>query len=98
MPNLQEALSRMAKVALKAPVHLYRVTLRPWIGLECRHQPTCSAYTLEAIELNGAWRGGWLGLSRICRCHPWGTSGHDPAPDIRASWHPLAPWRFGRWR
>ena len=83
---------------LKAPVHVYRWTLKPLIGMECRHLPTCSAYALDAIDRNGAWRGGWLALSRVCRCHPWGTSGFDPAPDIRDRQHRLAPWRYGRWR
>ena len=86
-----------AKAVAKAPVHAYRWTLKPLIGWECRHLPTCSEYALEAIDRNGAWRGTWLALSRICRCHPWGTHGFDPVPDITAARHPLAPWRYGRW-
>ena len=93
-----ETLHRRIAAVAKVPVHLYRWTLKALIGWECRHLPTCSAYTLDAIEINGAWRGWWLGISRICRCHPWGTSGHDPAPDIRQQHHPFAPWRYGRWR
>lgn len=87
----------LAKAIAKAPVHAYRWTLRPLVGWECRHLPTCSAYALEAIDRNGAWRGAWLALSRICRCHPWGTHGFDPVPDIASVRHPLAPWRYGRW-
>ena len=90
-------LSAAAKAALKAPVHVYRWTLKPLMGMECRHLPTCSQYALDAIDKNGAWRGFWLTLSRVLRCHPWGSSGYDPAPDIRASSHPFAPWRYGRW-
>jgi uncharacterized protein len=86
------------KAAAKAPIHLYRWTLKPLIGLECRHLPTCSEYALEAIERNGAWRGAWLAAARLCRCHPWGTHGFDPVPDLRARRHPLAPWRYGVWR
>jgi putative membrane protein insertion efficiency factor len=82
----------------KAPIHAYRWTLKPLIGLECRHMPSCSEYALEAIDINGPWRGGWLTLSRVCRCHPWGSHGLDAVPDITAEWHPLAPWRYGRWR
>ncbi|MEW5964696.1 MAG: membrane protein insertion efficiency factor YidD [Pseudomonadota bacterium] len=89
--------SGLAAALLKAPVHLYRWTIKPWIGLECRHLPTCSEYALEAIDTNGAWRGFWLMLSRIARCNPWGSAGYDPVPDIRAERHPLAPWRYGRW-
>jgi putative membrane protein insertion efficiency factor len=88
---------RITKAVAKAPVQVYRWTLKPLLGHECRHLPTCSAYALDAIELNGAWRGWWLAGSRVCRCHPWGTSGYDPAPDIRHEHHPLAPWRYGRW-
>jgi uncharacterized protein len=87
-----------AKTAAGAPIHLYRWTLKPLIGLECRHLPTCSEYALEAIARNGAWRGGWLAISRLCRCHPWGTHGFDPVPDLGTERHPLAPWRYGRWR
>jgi uncharacterized protein len=83
---------------LKSPVHVYRWTLKPLIGMECRHLPTCSEYALAAIDLNGAWRGFWLMVARLCRCNPWGTAGFDPAPDIRREQHPLAPWRYGRWR
>lgn len=87
-----------AKALLKAPIHAYRWTLKPLIGLECRHLPTCSEYALEAIEVNGAWRGLWLTLARLARCHPWGSAGYDAPPDIRAERHPFAPWRYGRWR
>jgi putative membrane protein insertion efficiency factor len=91
-------LERLTRAMAKAPVHAYRWTLKPLIGWECRHLPTCSEYALEAIDRNGAWRGSWLALSRICRCHPWGTHGYDAVPDIRSAHHPLAPWRYGRWR
>lgn len=89
--------SRVLASALKLPIRLYRLTLKPFIGWPCRHLPTCSEYALEAIDKNGAWRGGWLALSRLSRCRPGGTSGFDPAPDIRGEHHPFAPWRYGRW-
>jgi uncharacterized protein len=82
----------------KIPIHVYRWALKPVLGAECRHLPTCSAYGLQAVDLNGAWRGSWLTLSRIWRCRPGGTDGYDPPPDIRNAAHPLAPWRYGRWR
>lgn len=90
-------MKRLAKELAKAPVHAYRFTLKPIVGWECRHLPSCSEYALEAIDRNGAWRGGWLALSRICRCHPWGTSGFDPVPDVSRERHLLQPWRYGRW-
>lgn len=93
------SLGRVAAGAIaKAPIHAYRWTLKPLIGLECRHLPSCSEYALEAIDLNGAWRGSWLAAARICRCHPWGSHGLDPVPDISEERHPFAPWRYGRWR
>ncbi|MEM9845529.1 MAG: membrane protein insertion efficiency factor YidD [Pseudomonadota bacterium] len=63
------------------PVRAYRLVASPWVGHNCRYQPTCSAYALEALERYGALRGAWLACRRISRCHPWGASGHDPVPD-----------------
>ena len=58
----------------------YQVLISPWLGSNCRHQPTCSAYMMEALREWGPIRGGWMGAKRIAKCHPWGTSGHDPVP------------------
>ncbi len=90
--------SRLAKALMLALIALYRWTLSPLLGVNCRHLPSCSDYAREAIETNGAWKGGWLALSRLCRCHPWGSHGFDPVPDLRGERHALAPWRYGRWR
>lgn len=65
---------------LALPVRAYRLLFSPWVGHNCRYQPTCSAYALEALARHGALRGGWLTLRRIGRCHPWGGSGYDPVP------------------
>ncbi len=62
------------------PVKLYQWTISPLLGSNCRHAPTCSQYTIEAIEEWGAIKGIWLGMKRIAKCHPWGTSGYDPVP------------------
>ena len=65
------------------PVRAYRLLLSPWVGHGCRFQPTCSVYALDALEMHGAARGGWLTARRICRCHPWGGEGYDPVPPLR---------------
>ena len=82
--------SRLAKACMLAPITLYRWTISPLLGVNCRHLPSCSDYASEAIDKNGAWRGGWLAFSRLCRCHPWGSHGFDPVPDLRAEHHRFA--------
>jgi putative membrane protein insertion efficiency factor len=61
-------------------IRLYQLTLSPWLGRQCRYDPTCSHYATEAIERFGVLRGGWLAAKRLGRCHPWGRSGYDPVP------------------
>ena len=63
------------------PVRAYRLIFSPWVGHNCRYDPTCSAYALQALEKHGAIKGGWLAAKRIARCHPWGGMGVDDVPD-----------------
>jgi putative membrane protein insertion efficiency factor len=62
-------------------VRIYQGLISPWFPASCRHQPTCSAYTIQAINIWGPFKGVWLGLKRLSKCHPWGTSGYDPVPE-----------------
>lgn len=62
-------------------VRAYQMVLSPLLGPNCRFQPTCSAYALQAIKRHGGIRGSWLAVRRIVRCHPWGGSGFDPVPE-----------------
>ncbi len=93
------ALARIPRRAARGLVTVYRYTLSPLIGFQCRHLPTCSAYADEALDRFGLWAGGWMTLARLCRCQPWGTSGLDVVPkELPASSHWYAPWRYARWR
>ena len=65
---------------LALPVRFYRLVISPLIGSNCRFQPTCSEYALDALKTHGAFRGGWLAARRIAKCHPLGGSGYDPVP------------------
>ncbi len=70
----------MVKAMLMGLVKAYRLLLSPWLGSSCRFEPTCSAYSLEALQLHGAMVGSYLTLARLGRCHPWCAAGTDPVP------------------
>ena len=61
-------------------IKFYQVTLSPLLGSNCRFQPTCSQYMIEAINLHGVLKGVNLGIKRISKCHPLGSKGYDPVP------------------
>src|SRR5262245_2162971 len=99
MGTLLARLARAPALAARGLVHIYRHTLSPLIGFDCRHLPTCSSYADEALDRFGLWAGGWMTLARLARCHPLGTSGLDFVPAALpryARWY--LPWRYGRWR
>ncbi len=62
-------------------IRFYQMTLSALFGPNCRFYPSCSAYFIEALEKHGTLKGSALGVSRICRCHPWNDGGYDPVPE-----------------
>lgn len=62
-------------------VKAYRLFLSPWLGSACRFEPTCSIYSIQALETHGAAKGSYLTLKRLGRCHPWCEGGADPVPE-----------------
>ena len=73
-------LIRLPRAALVGMVLAYRYLLKPWLGNACRFEPSCSAYTLQALREQGALRGVAWGAWRVARCHPWCEGGCDPLP------------------
>jgi uncharacterized protein len=61
-------------------VRAYQVGLSPLLPASCRYFPSCSAYAIEALEKHGAFKGAWLAVRRIARCHPFRPGGYDPVP------------------
>lgn len=93
----------MTKALLIGLVRAYRLLLSPWLGSSCRFEPSCSLYSLQALQKHGAAAGSYLTLKRLSRCHPWCAGGIDPVPE-QALWHtpllhPLTldpQWSIGR--
>lgn len=99
MSKALAAVKKSPALLARGLIQAYRLSLSSLAGRNCRYLPTCSAYMDEAIGRHGLWAGGWMGLSRLCRCHPWGDSGFDPVPThLPAGAGALQPWRYGSWR
>ena len=79
------AKSSLTRKAAAFPVRVYRATLSWALGGQCRFQPTCSTYALEAIERHGALKGWYLAFRRLMRCHPFCPGGYDPVPELKAA-------------
>lgn len=65
------------------PIRFYRYAISPLFPARCRYYPTCSAYAEEALKTHGVLTGSRLAVLRLLRCHPWGSSGYDPVPEIK---------------
>lgn len=61
-------------------IKIYQYFISPVLGASCRYAPTCSQYGIKAIKKHGPFKGMWLTLKRISKCHPWGGHGYDPVP------------------
>ena len=82
MKSILAALYHLPQATLVVLVKGYRLLLSPSLGSACRFEPTCSAYSLGALQRYGATVGSYLTLRRLTRCHPWCDGGLDPVPDL----------------
>ena len=73
-------MKRLLSLILILPIRFYQLSISPLFPPSCRFTPTCSPYAIEAIRRHGPFKGLWLALRRLSRCHPWGGSGYDPVP------------------
>jgi putative membrane protein insertion efficiency factor len=74
-------LQKVTTQALQLMITIYQWTISPYLGKNCRFEPTCSSYALVAIEQHGPIKGVWLTINRLRRCHPWHEGGYDPVPE-----------------
>ncbi len=74
-------ISKLLTLPLIGLVRFYQSAISPYFPAACRYSPTCSHYTIEALQKHGLFKGGWLALKRIGSCHPWGGQGYDPVPE-----------------
>lgn len=74
--------NKIASQGVSLPIHFYRYVISPLLPASCRHVPSCSEYSLQALKAHGIIKGTALAANRISRCQPWGTRGYDPVPKI----------------
>ncbi len=80
MKRLWAIICKALSFLLLLPVRFYRACISPLTPPSCRFVPTCSEYAMQAIQKYGPFKGFWLAVKRLLRCHPWGGSGYDPVP------------------
>lgn len=80
LKNVLQNILRSPKYIFIFLIKIYQYVLSPFLGQNCRHVPTCSQYSIEAIKEWGVLKGTFLGFRRLLKCHPWGTHGYDPVP------------------
>ncbi len=82
-PNFRRVLDFpgwLIRQLLLALIQVYRYAISPALGQRCRFHPSCSAYAAESLTRYGLFKGLWLAIKRILRCHPFHPGGHDPVP------------------
>lgn len=82
---MEKSLKKMALFPFLIIIRTYQLLISPWLGHACRYQPTCSEYAVSAVNEHGFFKGGWLTLKRLGKCHPWGGTGYDPVPPSASS-------------
>ena len=80
MRNAMKIILRILALPFILVIKIYQLIISPWLGPKCRFTPTCSHYASGALKKYGVFKGTWLAIRRISRCHPWGGSGYDPVP------------------
>nr|WP_298415153.1 membrane protein insertion efficiency factor YidD [uncultured Halomonas sp.] len=85
--RIKHSLQKGLSILLIGILRLYQYGISPLLGPRCRFWPTCSSYAIEALQLYGPFKGGWLALKRILKCHPWHAGGIDPVPPALSSAH-----------
>jgi putative membrane protein insertion efficiency factor len=73
-------IKRMLGLLFLGLIRFYQVAISPMTQSSCRYTPTCSQYAIESVGKYGPFKGGWLAIKRLLRCHPWGGHGYDPVP------------------
>jgi len=73
-------MGKLLSLTITALIRFYQRAISPYIGPSCRYTPTCSEYGIQAVKKHGPFKGSWLAIKRILRCHPWGGHGYDPVP------------------
>ena len=85
MRRILITLAGLPQKVLMGLITAYRLLISPSLGSSCRFEPSCSAYSLQALGQHGAVTGSYLTLRRLVRCHPWCDGGHDPVPQQRSA-------------
>lgn len=80
MRDLLRWIGKPLEWVLRMAVKFYQLCVSPFFPPSCRFTPTCSEYAMQALRKYGPFKGGWLTVRRLLRCHPWGGSGYDPVP------------------